>query len=156
VTWTSNQILTAAQLTSAFGNSGWSPFTTTFTGTGFSYGSSTQAFRYMQIGKTVFVRGTMVVNGVTWGSNLKFTQPNALTEATYPFAQKVGDATFTRSTGPQVWYGAVLANVAAGNMWIVWHNVSSTYMYSDDQSSATPFTHANGDVLSVNYFYEMA
>jgi hypothetical protein len=150
-------VATAAAMNSAFGNSGWTTFSTTTSS--FSPGTgATQDFRYMQIGKTVFVRGTLTwgTSGYTYGA-MDMTLPVSQQSNYAGRYQHVGFANVHRATGPQIWLGAVLMGVITDKIRVVFPNASGTYLYTDDFGGAgVPVTFSSGTMVHINFSYEAA
>ena len=154
---TSGQILSKASNTDMdFTWSGsWTTYTPTFNA-GFTLGNGTQVFRYVKIGKTVFVQGT-----ITWGSTTSMTAFDATLPSTSSTTQYGTNAIIGE-------FSAQDAGIASYHGFIRWLNSTTFIPRAIFASSATgpingaslsgtyPFTWGTSDVMNFNFVYEEA
>jgi hypothetical protein len=130
-------------------NTAWTSYTPTWTN--LTVGNATQAFRYKQIGKTVFVQGL-----ITLGSTSSVT---GLIQFTNPVNQNSSNLQCFK-TDVLLYRGAFFGGVLYPNGADKWYvraiNTASTYAGVSDTSSTVPGTWTTGDFITVSYFYEAA
>jgi hypothetical protein len=133
----------------------WTTYTPTFDAA-FTLGNGTQVFRYVKIGKTVFVQGTIV-----WGSTTSMTGFGASfpsTSATTQYGVNAAIGEFSMQD----------AGTASYHGFIRWFNSTTWIPRAIFASSATgpingasltatsPFTWTTNDVMNFNFVYEEA
>jgi hypothetical protein len=127
----------------------WTAYTPTFTN--FTLGNGTIAFAYSQIGKTIHVRGYILLGStsVVSGSVLMTLPINAQSASGQPI---VGHAKMSDSGTAS--YGAnVILNSGAAFAFVV-ANVSGTYPQIGGISSTVPFTWTTNDDLTFQATYQ--
>jgi hypothetical protein len=132
-TFTTGQVLTAAEL-NAIGT--WTTFTPSWTN--FTPGSATQDFAYSIVNKLMFVRGKLTLNGSTMGTSPRFTIPASKTAATESWTTCV-----LADAGTETYTGLAIASSTL----IVFSNqlVNANYPLLRDITATTPMTWANSD-----------
>ncbi len=137
--------------------SGWAWQSYTPTWTNVSVGNGTQASKYMQIGKTVFVRVSLIFGTTTTtSSDITFTLP--VTSVSYPGTSSVpvlGDIRCYDSSAVLVYIGHVTwasTTTAISRFELA----SGTYVTQQVNTGTAPATWATGDEFSFNFFYEAA
>jgi hypothetical protein len=134
----------------------WTAYTPTWTL--FTIGNATQAFYYYQVGKAVFVKGS-----VTFGSTTAVGTPASpgptftlpVTSVTYPNTAVGWGQASLRDEGTNTfqgelwWRSTTTAAVRASS-------VSGTLLANSILSNTAPFTWATGDSIHVSFFYEAA
>lgn len=147
--------VTPAKLISGTGSTYvWASYTPTWTN--LTVSSSTVTFRFIQIGKNVFFRGTVVLAGgnVPTGS-VSFTLP--VTAAAYagvantqPIANvSYNDSSTTVYVGYALYASTTTASLVAVPTNSTWASYSST-------NATSPFTFGNGDEIFIQGMYEAA
>lgn len=134
-------------------DSTWQTYTPTWTN--LTVGNATQNFRYLRVGKGVFVIGSL-----TWGSTTSatvsgfvFTLP--ITSATGSSSQYWGTVSYLDS-GTEEYVGSMKMG-STTTMGLRVPNVAGTYATSGNTAnSLTPFTWTTNDALFVSFFYEAA
>lgn len=146
--FTAGEVLTAATLDSAFGNAGWTAYTPTVTG--ISSTGPTLDFAYMQIGKTMFVRGRYTVGAPTISITgaFTFTWPSGVTAS----AASYGSGALRAAS---VNYGA---NVVGGTSSVAINvpNAAGTYLSFTTPTTSIPNTWAAGDTISFSIAFQVA
>jgi hypothetical protein len=127
----------------------WTSYTPTWTN--LTVGNATQAFRYKQIGKTVFVTGL-----ITLGSTSSVT---GLIQFTNPVNHNTSNLQWV-NTNVLLYRGGFNIGYMYPNGTGAWYvralNSSTTYLSSSDTSSTVPGTWTTGDFITVQYVYEAA
>ena len=127
----------------------WTSYTPTWTN--LTVGNGTQAFRYKQIGKTVYVQGLITLGSTSSvGGLIQFTNPvnqnssNLQCVKTDTLLYRGGfNVGILYPNGADKWYVRVI-------------NSNSTYAGTTDTSSTVPGTWTTSDFITVSYFYEAA
>lgn len=137
----------------------WGAAWTTYTPTinaGFTLGNGTQVFRYVKIGKTVFVQGTILWGSTTSMTAFDFTLPSTSATTQYGTNAIIGE------------FSAQDAGTASYHGFIRWLNSTSVVPRSISASlvsgaitgasltATTPFTWTTNDVMNFNFVYEEA
>jgi hypothetical protein len=132
-TFTTGQVLTAAEL-NAIGT--WTTFTPSWTN--FTPGSATQDCRYCIVNKIMFVQVRVTLNSSTMGTAPRLTIPDSKTalNQTHVLARQVDSGTDTylgwaRADGTSITMGATL--------------VSGSYIQERDVTATVPMTWATND-----------
>ena len=152
VSWVNGTTLNASQLTSAFGNGGWTTYTPTLTN--LTLGNGSMSASYMQIGKTVFVSIKFTLGSTSAvGSGPLFSLP-VTANARYLATQIIGNATFI-DTGVTTYPGVsrLASTTTAGPLAL---NAAGTYLATTGVASGVPFTFGSTDVLMIEIEYEAA
>lgn len=128
----------------------WTAWTPTFTN--LTVGNGTSSFYYMQIGKTIHVRGRFILGTTSSvGTSINISIPVAL-NANYGFLQQIGHATYLGATSN----GGSLNMIDTNNLRLfVWGSASASINLVDSNSTS-PFTWANTNQLMINATYEAA
>lgn len=146
--FSAGEVLTGATLDAAFGNGGWTAYSPA-TVTGISSTNPTLDFAYMQIGKTMFVRGRYTVGAPTISITGAFTfsWPAGVTAS----AASYGSGSL-RAAG--VNYGA---NVVGGTSTVAINvpNASGTYLTFTTPTTSIPNTWAAGDTISFSIAFQV-
>lgn len=144
-----NQFGTASGLGAA-----WSSYTPTWTN--LTVGSATQVARYLQIGKLVTVRFSIVLSGSTVGTDVSLSLP--VTSATVPGTgniTQIGQWAGFDTSASGINYGMVgWSSTTAAILRIL--KTDTTYASAGIISSTVPFTWANGDEIAGEFMYEAA
>lgn len=133
----------------------WTSYTPTFTN--LTIGNGTLSCKYVQIGKTVHVRFSLVFGSTTaMGSAPKFTLPvtRAANGGTAALTL-MGDASLYDLTAVTAWF-ASFTNTTTTEAGIVAWNAGGAALFSSPISSANPFTWATGDEINGVFSYEAA
>jgi hypothetical protein len=129
----------------------WTAYTPTFTN--FTLGNGTIDFAYAQLGKTVNVRGRVILGSTSViGSSPQFSTP--VTAAAAGGRPNVGHAKYT-DTGAATYPGGVLL-LSTTNFQLIVFLASGTYAQSTAPSATVPFTWITTDEWLVNITYEAA
>jgi hypothetical protein len=125
----------------------WTAYTPTFTG--ITIGDATLDFAYAQIGKTVFVRGSIVWGSTTSTvfSGMTFTPPINIGASQSAAANTIG----TMQTGS---FSGVVTVSSATAIIPSLINVSSTYASRTPIATSTPSAWSSGSRVMVNFSYE--
>jgi hypothetical protein len=137
----------------------WGAAWTTYTPTinaGFTLGNGTQVFRYVKIGKTVFVQGTILWGSTTSMTAFDFTLPSTSATTQYGTNAIIGE------------FSAQDAGTASYHGFIRWLNSTSVVprtiaaslvsgaITGASLNATTPFTWTTNDVMNFNFVYEEA
>ena len=129
----------------------WSSYTPTFTN--FTLGNGTINFTYVQIGKTVHVRGLITLGSTSSVTgSIIFSLP--VSQATTLSAPALGNTRMAES-GASAWAGIVLAQ-SPTTVNCVTTNVAGTYPLITSTGSTVPFTWGTADTLTANITYQAA
>lgn len=143
--------VTPAKLQTGTG-SGWTWQSFTPTWTNLTVGNGTVVARYVQTGKTVQCRISVVFGTTTTvGGGLTFTLP--VTAATYVAGHQLGMAKLV--AGAAAYLGSVQLNTTSLAD-IVTYGSASTYVNQTGITAAIPGVWATGDIFSLNIAYEAA
>jgi hypothetical protein len=131
-------------------NDAWTSFTPTWTN--LTIGNGTNNFKYKQIGKTVFVKGTFTFGSTsTMSTGPTFTLP-VTASGTTPNINGIlslGDNSAANS------YGGYTRPGSTTTIDVRYHNVSGTLIsITGSITSTAPFTWAVNDVIQVYFYYE--
>ena len=119
---------------------------------GWTNGTGTWVARYLQIGKTVHVRGQFTTGNGTKGTILTCTFPVTATSNISALPLGTGSA----SIGGVIYPLRVLYQ-AAGNFRLYAENASATYLTAANITATVPATWAaSGDVFRFSFTYEAA
>lgn len=153
-----NGTLLLADSTEATGlkwGAAWTTYTPTINA-GFTLGNGTQVFRYVKIGKTVFVQGTILWGSTTSMTAFDFTLPSTSTTTQYGTNAIIGE------------FSAQDAGTASYHGFIRWLNSTTVVPRTISASlvsgaitgaslnATTPFTWGTSDVMNFNFVYEEA
>ena len=142
------QVLTAAEL-NGIGES--TAYTPTFTN--ITVGNGTLDFKYVQIQKLVFVKGTLTFGSTTSISgNPNMTLP--VTSATYPGLTPLG-MTRIFDSGAAAYYG-LMQYVSTTDVGIRLFGTSGTLIAGTAMNATTPFTWTTNDEINLQFVYEAA
>lgn len=148
--FTAGQVLTAAQL-NGIGEAG---VAYTPTWTNLTVGNAVQDFKYVQINKLVYVRGSIVLGTTSSvGTAPRFTFP--LTAAAYPGQMYLGN-TYLLDSGTAAIRGAVVyfSTTAAE---IGYNTLYTGTLTAQALPTATaPWTWTTNDAIRVEFVYEVA
>jgi len=147
--FTAGQVLTAAQMNGIGESAAFTPSWTNVT-----VGNATQAWRYVQVQKLVFVQGNLVFGSTTSISgNPTMTLP--VTAVAYPdsFAI-VGNVMFVEAGIQQ--YAGIALWVSTTTVRFRPYLVSGTQVVPQTVGASTPFTWATGDQFQAQFVYEAA
>jgi len=126
----------------------WTAYTPAFQN--LTVGNGTSSFYYMQIGKTVHVRGRFVLGTTSSvGTSVNIAMPVTIS-STYGFLQHIGHATYLGSTSN----GGSLNLIDTTNVRLFIWGSAGTYINLVDSSATVPFTWANTNQLIINATYE--
>jgi hypothetical protein len=133
----------------------WTTYTPTINA-GFTLGNGTQVFRYVKIGKTVFVQGTILWGSTTSMTAFDFTLPSTSATTQYGTNAVIGEFSaqdaFTASYhGFMRWLNSTTVlprTIAASTVTGAITGFSLT--------ATTPFTWTTNDVMNFNFVYEEA
>jgi hypothetical protein len=130
----------------------WEAYTPTFTN--LTLGNATIDFKYARLGKTVFVRGTIIFGSTTaMTGNISLNGPaNIVTATGQP---SIGNARYADASAGTGYLGNILST--GGNTWVpITSNVSATYPTVAGVGTAVPFTWAQSDTLTFYVMYQAA
>jgi hypothetical protein len=145
-----NKTLTSPTITGS-GFDAWQSYTPTLTNVNITGGTS--VFAYVQIGKTVHVRGSFTAGAATpISGSIQFSVP--VTASTAATGNVVGNVLFT-DTGTAA-YPGVVRSTSSTVFVLNAMNASGTYTTSVATSSSIPFTWGTGDSFEFTCTYEAA
>jgi hypothetical protein len=118
-------------------------------GGGWLNGNGVWDAKYVQIGKTVHIRGSFTLgSSTTKGSGVTFTLPVA------PGGIAIGTMTSNRCAGTS---GQLMWNLIETNVGVMYAvNTAGTYMVRAGITATVPATWATGDILTIGMTYEAA
>jgi hypothetical protein len=129
---------------------GWTAYTPAFQN--LTVGNGTSSFYYIQIGKTVHVRGRFILGSTSsFGTSVNIAMPVNIS-ATYGFLQQLGYATYAKSS----YFNGSLNLISDPYLRLFVWNVSGSFTLLGDNGPTTPFTWATGDQIIINATYEAA
>lgn len=130
----------------------WGAYTPTWTNV--TVGNGTLDFQYAQIGKIVFVHGTLTFGSTTSVSGEpQFTLP--VTAVSYDAKAPVqGNCTLV-DTGTETYFGSMLFN-STTKVAIRKFGLTGSSLVTSAISSTAPFTWTTGDIIAVGFWFEAA
>ena len=128
-------------------NEQWTAFTPTWTN--LTVGNGTQSFRYVQIGNTVVLRGSITLGSTSSISGaVSFALP---VNADMPTNSPAGTVNLIDG-GTTEYFGP--ANISGNTLSIRVFNASGTHLQNNGVNATTPFTWTNTDSIIVVAIYE--
>jgi hypothetical protein len=136
----------------------WTAYTPTFGGTGFStIGNATLDFAFSQIGKTVFVRGS-----VTWGttttatgfSSMTVSVPVSIAASQILTYVPLGNLSAAHSSAPFIGQALASGSSTSVTLYVTSDTGLSGSAYWLNIATGTPSTWASGDRIYLNLTYE--
>lgn len=137
------------------GFAGWRSWTPAWTN--LTLGNATVDFKYIQIGKTIQIRGKLVFGSTSSISgNVAFTAPISYNSG-YNVRTVIGNLSI-EDAGTASYFGYVRINDSASSNLLQFgiSNVGGTYASYTAMTSSVPMTWANGDQLMISATYEAA
>ena len=128
----------------------WSSYTPSLTN--ITRGNGVLSFKYMQIGKTVFVRGSFVMGSTSSVSGvMTFSLPVTAQSSQY----LIGNARIYDPGVTSYYIGALWMN-STTSVQLLAQAAGGTYVTGTGTSSSVPMTWAQGDYVYLYLFYEAA
>lgn len=140
----------------------WTAYTPTFGGGGFSIGNATLDFVFCQIGKIVFVRGSVTWGSTTsttgWTSGMTISVPATMAASQATTGNALGTATTRDVSAPKSWAGSCFTT---GSTTTLQPNIHLANFTPDEIEltpirPSVPMTFATGDQIFFNFNYEAA
>jgi hypothetical protein len=127
----------------------WTTFTPTWTN--LTVGNATVVFKYKQIGKTVFVRGTFIFGSTSSISGvIKFSLPFDAVDSGFHHA-----SVLIEDTGVEAYQGTLFVSpISDANLKVI--NSAGTYAVFRNTSATVPMTWNATDFFKTYFFYEAA
>jgi hypothetical protein len=136
----------------------WTAYTPTFGGTGFTtIGNATLDFAFCQIGKTVFVRGSVTWGTTTTGtgfSSLTVSVPVSIAASQIPSLVPLGNLSAAHSTAAFIGQALASGSPTSVTLYVTSDTALSGSSYWLNIAAGTPSTWATGDRIYLNLTYE--
>jgi len=131
----------------------WTTYTPTLNG--ITVGNGTSIWRKANVGKVVFVYGTIKFGSTTSITGaVRFTLPSTFNQAATEYTQ-IGYC-HLEDSGTEYYFGPVWYYSVNSSAYVAVYNVGSTYAKSDALASTVPMTWTTNDSLDVMVWYEEA
>jgi hypothetical protein len=130
----------------------WTDYTPTWVN--LTVGNATQDFRYIQLGKAVFVTGVLTF-GSTTSMGTAPTMSLPITAVTYTSNNEVWASIGLEDTGNELYLGTVFYG-STTTVRLRSNNAASSILTTAAITSTAPFTWGTGDRVNVTFFYEAA
>lgn len=161
-TWVAGEVVTAGQMNTEIRDAiaglqaPWDSWSPTFTG--LTVGNGLLVARYLQIGRTVQFRLSLVAGtGSTFSASFNFSLPIAVRGDYIAGVDGIGSAFLSRSTSAsRVVAGAYLNSVSGSVCGMVVDRLAGGYTTSAVVGVGIPWTWSPGDTFSVDGSYEAA
>ena len=132
----------------------WQTYTPTWTN--LTVGNGTSTGKYIQIGKTVFFRASVVFGSTSvMSSPPSVTLPVTSVSYTTAYTAVIGDCYYW-DTSASFAFPGTLSWLTTGTAEPETLNASGTFLQISSVSATNPFTWATGDVIFVKGYYEAA